>query len=346
MRVLQAMAGGEVGGAEAFFVRLAGALARAGVDQRIVIRRHSARAIALRGAGLEPVELEFGGRLDRATTRRLAAEIEDFAPDIVLSWMNRASRFCSRARRGRGAVPVQIGRLGGYYKLEYYQGCDHLIGNTPDIVDYLKRHGWPAERAHFVPNFVDATPARPVSRADFATPPDAPVVLALGRLHRNKAFDVALGALADLPDAVLWLAGEGPERAALGALADRLGVAARVRFLGWRDDVAALLAAADVVVCPSRVEPLGNVVIEAWAHGCPVVAAASAGPAWLVEDGASGLLTEIEDGNALAAAVRRVLGDRELAGRLAEAGREAYESRFSEPVVVERYIELFDKVAR
>ncbi len=342
------MAGGEVGGAEAFFVRLAGALARAGVDQRIVIRRHSARASALRGAGLEPVELKFGGRLDRATTRRLAAEIEDFAPDIVLSWMNRASRFCSRARRGpaRVSAPVQIGRLGGYYKLKYYQGCDHLIGNTPHIVDYLKRYFRPAGRVHFVPNFVDATPARPVSRADFATPPDAPVVLALGRLHRNKAFDVALGALADLPDAVLWLAGEGPERAALGALADRLGVAARVRFLGWRDDVAALLAAADVVVCPSRVEPLGNVVIEAWAHGRPVVAAASAGPAWLVEDGISGLLTVIDDGNALAASVRRVLGDRDLAGRLAEAGREAYESQFSEPVVVERYIELFDKVAR
>jgi len=344
VKVLQAMSGGEVGGAEAFFVRLAGALARAGFDQRIVIRRHAARAAALREHGLDPVELAFGGRLDRATARRLAAEIETFAPDVVLSWMNRASRLCARARRGRG--PVQIGRLGGYYKLKYYRGCDHLIGNTPDIVDHLRRHGWPAERAHFVPNFVDATPAPAVARQSLDTAPDVPVLLALGRLHRNKAFDVAIRALGELPDAVLWLAGEGAEGKALQALADGLGVAGRIRYLGWRDDVAALLAAADALVCPSRIEPLGNVVIEAWAHGCPVVAAASSGPAWLVEDGVSGLLTAPEDANALAAAVRRVLSDTGLAARLAEAGRAAYRGRFSEPAVVERYIELFEKVAR
>ena len=338
------MAGAEVGGAEAFFVRLARALARAGLDQRVVIRRHEARAAALRDAGLDPVELAFGGALDRATARRLGAEIEAFAPDIVLSWMNRASRLCSRARRRRG--PVHIGRLGGYYKLKYYRGCDHLIGNTPDIVEHLRHRGWPAERAHFVPNFVDAAPAPAVARTSLATPPGAPLLLALGRLHPNKAFDVAIRALAELPDAVLWLAGEGTERKALHALAEALGVAGRIRWLGWRDDAAALLAAADVLVCPSRVEPLGNVVIEAWAHGCPVVAAASAGPAWLVDDGVSGLLTALEDANALAAAVRRVLGDTGLARRLAEAGRAAYRERYSEPAVIERYIELFDKVTR
>ncbi len=344
MKVLQAMAGGEVGGAETFFVRLAGALVRAGVDQHIVIRRHDARAKALRDAGLDPVELAFGGPFDRTTTGRLAAEIEAFAPEIVLSWMNRASRYCARARQGRR--PVQIGRLGGYYKLKYYRGCEHVIGNTPDIVDHLRRQGWPAERAHFVPNFVDATPAPPVGRPEFATPMDGPVLLALGRLHRNKAFDVAIRALVELPDVVLWIAGEGPERGALGALAERLGMAERIRWLGWRDDVAALLAAADVLVCPSRIEPLGNVVIEAWAHGCPVVATASAGPAWLIENEVSGLITALEDANALAAAVGRVLGDTGLAARLVDAGRAAYRARFSEPAVVEQYIELFEKVAR
>lgn len=344
MRVLQAMAGGDVGGAEAFFCRLAGALQRAGLEQRIVIRRHEARARTLRGAGLEPIELAFGGALDRATSRRLAAEIRDFAPDVILSWMNRASRMCARARRGWG--PVHVGRLGGYYDLKYYRGCDHLIGNTPDIVEHLRAGGWPADRAHFVPNFVDAAPAEPVPRRALATPDDAPLLLALGRLHRNKAFDVAIRALADLPHAVLWLAGEGPERRALAALAAEIGVGGRIRWLGWRDDAAALLSAADVLVCPSRVEPLGNVVIEAWAHGCPVVAAASAGPAWLIDDGTTGLLAAPEDADGLAAAVRRVLGESELAARLAEAGRAAYEARFSEPAVVGRYIELFEKVTR
>lgn len=342
MRVLQVMAGGDVGGAEAFFVRHAGALVRAGIDQRIVIRRHVARAAALRDVGLDPVELAFGSPFDRATNRRLTAEIEAFAPEIILSWMNRASRSCARARRDGEAV--QIGRLGGYYKLKYYRGCDHLIGNTPGIVDHLRRNGWPAERAHFVPNFVDGTTAPPVGRSELTTPTDAFVMLGLGRLHRNKAFDLAIRALVDLPDAVLWIAGKGQERDALGALADQLGVAERIRWLGWRNDVAALFAAADVLVCPSRIEPLGNVIIEAWAHGCPVVAAASAGPAWLIENEDLGLLTALEDANALAAAIGRVLGETGLASRLADAGHAAYQARFSEPVVVAQYIELFETV--
>ena len=85
--------------------------------------------------------------------------------------------------------------------------------------------------------------------------------------------------------------------------AGALGVADRVRFLGWRADPSALYRAADVCVFPSRYEPLGNVVIQAWAHGLPVVAAASQGPAALIEDGADGLLVPIDDADALAAAV-------------------------------------------
>ena len=338
------MAGGEVGGAEAFFVRLAGSLSHAGVNQHIVIRRNNARAAALRDVGLDPVELAFGGPLDRATQRRLTAEIQAFAPEIILSWMNRASRSCVRARRGREVV--QIGRLGGYYNLKYYRGCDHLIGNTPDIVDHLRSNGWPEERTHFVPNFVDATIAPPVGRSNLSTPTDASVILALGRLHHHKAFDVSIRALVYLPGAVLWIAGKGPELSALRILADQLGVGKRIRWLGWRDDVAALFAAADVLVCPSRIEPLGNVIIEAWAHGCPVVATSSKGPTWLIENEVSGLITALEDAKALAAAIGRVLGEAGLASQLADAGHAAYQARFSEPAVVGHYIELFETVVR
>jgi len=60
---------------------------------------------------------------------------------------------------------LRVGRLGGYYDLHYYRACDHLIGNTVDIVDYLLRSGWPAARAHYLPNFVDATRAAPLARS-------------------------------------------------------------------------------------------------------------------------------------------------------------------------------------
>lgn len=343
LRLLQAIAGGDHGGAEAFFVRLAGALARAGVAQQLLVRRGRPWVARLREQGLAPIELPFGGALDLATGRRFAREIAAFRPDVVLTWMNRATRFCPRSTAARPFV--HVARLGGYYDLKYYRACDHLIGNTADIVRYIRERGWPAKRAHHLPNFVDATPQPAVPRATLRTPDDAPLIVALGRLHENKAFDVLLRALANLPDAHAWIAGEGPLRGELEGLAARLGVAPRVRFLGWRDDVGALLASADVFVCPSRIEPLGNVVIEAWAHGAPVVATASAGPGALVVPGETGLLVPIDDAEALATSIRTLLDNPQLARRLAEAGRAAYKAGYTEPAVVRRYLDFFRAVS-
>ncbi len=339
-RLLQAMAGAVNGGAETFFERLAPALARAGVEQRLVIRREPGRAARLRAGNLVPAELRFGGRLDFATERALAREIERFAPEIVLTWMSRATRFCPRGRF------VHAARLGGYYGIKYFRHCDHLIGNTKDIVEYLVAEGWPSARAHYLPNFVDDATPEPVARASLETPEDAPLLLALGRLHPNKAFDVLLDALAQVPGAWLWIAGDGPLRGDLGARAERLGLAGRVRFLGWRQDAGALLAAADALLCPSRHEPLGNVVVEGWASRRPVVAAASKGPAALVEHGGSGLLVPIDDAPALAAAITRVIGERDLCADLVAGGRAAFEAAYTEKAVVARYLDFFERVTR
>jgi glycosyltransferase involved in cell wall biosynthesis len=342
-RVLQALAGAEHGGAEAFFDRLVGALARAGVTQHVLTRDHPARLARLRAAGLAPVALRFGGWLDGTTRRRFRAEIARFRPDLVLTWMSRATAFCP-APPVAGQRFLRVGRLGGYYDAKYYRGCDHLIANTADIRDWLIGQGFAAETVHHLPNFVDAVTAPPVDRATLDTPQAAPLLLALGRLHPNKAFDVLIDALAALPDAYLWLAGEGDARAALARRAAERGVAPRLRWLGWRDDVPALLAAADILVCASRHEPLGNVVIEGWAHGVAVVAAASQGPRALIRDAADGLLTPVDDAGALAAAVRRLIDDAALRAALARAGRARYEASFTEPAVVGRYRAFFNQV--
>jgi glycosyltransferase involved in cell wall biosynthesis len=340
MRLLQAMAGARHGGAEAFFVRLAVALARAGIEERVLIRADAGRAQALRAGGVEVTELPFGGLLDLATRRGFRRAIAQWRPDVVLTWMNRASRLCPRGDF------VHVARLGGYYDLKYYRDCDHLIGNTPDIVAYLVAQGWPKDRAHYLPNFVAAADAPPLPRASLGTPEGAPLALALGRLHPNKGFDVLLAAVASVPELHLWLAGEGALRVRLERQAASLGIAARVRFLGWREDAAALLAAADLLVSSSRIEPLGNVVLEAWAAGVPVVATASEGPRALIAEGVSGLLAPVDDPPALAAALRRVIADGALARRLAAGGRAAYAAEFSEARVVGLYRALLEEVAR
>lgn len=339
IRLLQAMAGADRGGAEGFFERLAPALQRAGIEQQVLIRRNPRRAKALRQDGVAVTELPFGGLLDLKTRLGFRRAICKFRPTVVLTWMNRASRFCPKGDF------VRIGRLGGYYDLKYYKGFDHLIGNTQDIVDWIIGQGWDASRVHYVPNFVAAAKAPPVSRQELDTPEGVPVILGLGRLHPNKAFDTLIAALASVPAAHLWLAGQGPLREALEAQAKALGVLDRIRFLGWREDTASLFAAADIFVCPSRHEPLGNVVIEAWAQGIPVVAAASEGPRQLIKDGEDGLLTPVDEAAPMAAALNRLIAAPDFAARLGAAGRAAYEQSFTEDAVVARYLDFFAKVA-
>ena len=338
MRVLQAMAGAEYGGAEAFFVRLVLALHRAGLEQRVVIRRNARRAASLVEGGMAPVELRFGGKLDLGTRWALRREIRAFQPDIVMTWMNRATSFCPQGRF------VHIGRLGGYYELKYYRRCQHLMANTEDIVSFIHNAGWPTERVHYMPNFVGSEKAAPASRAELYTPANAPVLLALGRLHENKGLDVAIRALPLVPNAYLWIAGEGPLRNELEILAEKTAVKPRVRFLGWRDDVPALLATCDVLVCPSRHEPLGNVVLEAWAQERPVVATDSQGPAHLIDHLETGVLVPVDDHTTLGQALRYVLEEDGLRARLARQGRDAYAVRFTESIVVSRYMDLFRQV--
>lgn len=342
MKLYQTMAGAEFGGAEAFFVRLAIALEKTDIQQKVAIRENRSRARLLRQSGVDTLELPFGGSFDMRTGMNLRRAIKAFSPDVVLTWMNRAT---VKTPTGKGKF-VKVARLGGYYDLKYYKDCDHLVGNTQDIVDYLIKQGWPSDRAHYLPNFVNSVQAKPVPRMELSTPEDAPLLLSMGRLHENKAFDVLLKALARVPNTYLWLAGEGPLRAELERLAEELGIRPRVRFLGWRDDTAALFAASDVYICPSRHEPLGNVVLEGWAQGRPVIAADSLGPGTLIDHGESGVLCAVDDDKSMADAIKWVFSDQDFAHKLATKGWENFQRDFTEKVVVQKYLDFFEKVAQ
>ncbi|HZH26717.1 MAG TPA: glycosyltransferase [Azospirillaceae bacterium] len=339
MRIFNVVAGAEYGGAENFAIRLSVAFKSAGMEVGAAIRTHADRAATLRDAGVPVTELRFATPwFDLGTRFGLRRAISAFRPDVVLSFMNRASRMTPRGPY------VRVGRLGGYYNLKNYGNCDHLVGITPDLCRHIRDGGWPSDRVHCIPNFAEGRPMPPLARSALGTPEGVPLLLALGRLHVNKGFDVLLKALARVPGAWLWLAGEGPERATLEGLARDLGVADRVRFLGWRTDIGALFAACDVFVVPSRHEPLGSVLVEGFFYGRPMVAAASQGPRQIVTDGVNGLLVPVDDDAAMAAALGRVLADPDLAGQLAVAGRAEYDSKYTESAVVSAYRDLFTRI--
>jgi len=323
------------GGAETYFLSLIEALKAAGERQAAAIRPHPARERALALLDIPTRTLPFLPALTPMTRLGVSTFAHTVDADIVLAWMSRAA---AAAPKGPWA---RIGRLGGYYHMKYFKGLDLLVANTHDIVRHMVDGGWPASKARYIPNFAspDAHPA--LMRSELNTPSGAPLLLAMGRLHGDKAHDVTLAALAKLPEAYLWIAGSGPLELELKARAAQLGVSERVRFLGWRDDAGALYRACDVVVFPSRIEPLGNVVIQAWAYGKALVTANSVGPAALVHHEEDALLIGVDDVDALASAVERIISEPGLASRLIEAGAHRAAGEFSPAAVVSQWQEVF-----
>jgi len=171
-------------------------------------------------------------------------------------------------------------------------------------------------------------------------------VLTLCALVPRKGVDVLVDALAALPAssgrAVLLVAGDGPERAALAARAAGLG--ARVCFLGARADKAELLSACDVFALASRAEGLGVAALEAMAAGRAVVATRVGGLGEAVVDGRTGLLVPPGDPAALAAALARLCDDPALRARLAAAGPERVAEGFEAEQMVGAYERLYREV--
>ncbi|NPU91498.1 MAG: glycosyltransferase [Gammaproteobacteria bacterium] len=341
LRIAQVLAGAEKGGAENFFVRLVGALnERPELQEKAFIRNHAHRVDLLRNSGVETEGFRFGGKLDVLDAWAYRRALLNFHPDIVMTWMGRAS-IATPAGKGRY---ILVNRLGHYYNLKYYRHADYWVGISRGICKHMVDGGMPADRVFYIPNFADETPVQPIPRDSFNTPTDRPLILAAGRLHENKAFEVLLQAMTDLPGVTLWLAGSGPEEANLKQLCNRLGLDEQVRFLGWRNDVTTLMASVDLFVCPSRHEGLGSIVMESWAHRCPIVATNSQGPGEAITDGVSGLITPVNDAKALSQAIRKVIENPDLRQALIEGGSRVYAEGYCRQHIVEEYVRLYQQI--
>ncbi len=281
-----------------------------------------------------PLGLE-GARQVPGLVRRLRRERPDLfhahmSSPVACKW-GLAAAVAARVPAVLGTVQV-----GGYEppdRSAYWQlralarGVDRYLAVSRDIArELVELLGWPEAKIEVSYNAVDLrrveVTAPPGLREQIGAGEDRPLVLTPARLDAQKGHRFLFEAIAQVPDAVFVLAGEGPEREPLEALAAQLGIGERVRFLGRREDVPQLLAACDVFALPSLYEGSSLAVLEAMAAGAPVVSSAIGGTDELIEDGSSGLLVPPGDAAALAAALRRVLGDPELRKDLATRARE------------------------
>ncbi|MCK9538950.1 glycosyltransferase [Dokdonella sp.] len=285
-----------------------------------------------------PIDLRFlhelvgflrRGRFDVIHCFSLTAELWTA---LALRLAPGARMIASMRDMGHGLTPLQW-RL----KRRVCRQARAVISNSRGVADYLRAQIGAHPPQFVIANAVDppaplAAAEREALRLALGAQADRPLALFVGRLAHQKNVELLLGALAALAPAQrpqVALAGSGPLRADLEAQSRELGLERVVRFLGERRDAPALMQAADLLVLPSRDEGLSNVVIEAMAAGCPVLATRVGGNPELIEDQVSGILFDSGDGVALGAALAELCADAPRRQAMGEAARARVADRYS-----------------
>ncbi len=223
-----------------------------------------------------------------------------------------------------------------------YKGAHAVVANSAAAAEQLRREGVPPGKIRLIPNGVDC-----VAFAPARTDADRPLrrVVTVANLRPEKGHDTLIAAAADVvaarPDAEFLIVGDGPLRGELQRQVDARGLGARVRFLGERSDVPALLASSDVFALPSRTEACPNGVLEAMAAGLPIVASRVGGVPELVESGVHGLLVEPDRPEQLAASLLDLMNRPQFAFAAGRAARERAVGRFSFDRMVSGFEHLY-----
>ena len=271
-----------------------------------------------------------------AVQSRVAAIVRDFRPDLVhVAFTGAAIFYVKRSVMGDAPTIVSVHGSWPQINLDPRSALARVFDDAARVtacsrsalVDVERLVPSLAGRVSVILNGVDPTDPAPPG------PPPAgpPVFLASGRVVFDKGFDLAIDALAKVPEATLVIAGDGPERTNLALRAAERGVADRVELTGWiaPDAVGSLVARATAVLVPSRLEGFGLVALEAALGARPVVAARVGGLPEVVVDGSTGILVDPDDADALAKGMVALMSDPERAARMGERGRERALREFS-----------------
>lgn len=302
-------------------------------------------------AAAEHVRVETipsGGDLDWRFVARLRRLLRAERPDLVHLHSRRGADVLGGIAARLEGVPAVLSRRVDNPEPRWlvrlkYALYRRVITISQGIADVLVSEGLDRNRIRCVPSAVDTGLYRPDGdrawlETTFALPPESKVLAVVAQLIERKGHQVLLDALPAVlqrhPETRVLLFGQGPLRDKLAESIEQRGLQTVVSLAGFRNDLAHVLPALDLVVHPAFMEGLGVSLLQAAACGVPIVACRAGGIPEIVRDGVNGRLVEPGDVDGLAASINAVLDDPELAHRYGEAGRRIVSDDFSIPAMV------------
>ncbi len=293
---------------------------------------------------------------------QLTRELRRLRPALIQTFLFHANLLGRFAARLAGVTPVVSGLRVAEHRSRWYGRIDRWTNFLVDmnvcvsqgVADFSERIvGLEHDKLVVIPNSVDVerfAQAHPADLTSFGIPSGSRVLISIGRLERQKGFDVLIDAAARLnpfPDDVHFLiVGDGPDRDLLRARAEEKMLNKRIHFVGRRDDVPELLAASTMLVLSSRWEGMPNVVLEAMAAGLPVVATQVEGIAELVRNRITGLTVSPEQPAELATAIQSLLSDPDFSRSASYESQSIVGKCFASSVMADSYAHLYRRLLR
>lgn len=287
--------------------------------------------------------------------RRLRRQLVALKPDVVVSFtdVTNVTTLLAAARSGLKVIVCErtdprhqfVGRAWSMLRRRWYPHADAVVVQTEGVARWVASQKWTQE-VHVIPNAAPELPAE--TSAALHTPRQTHTIVAVGRLSREKGFDLLISAFAQVaprfPDWRLQIWGEGAERAALTERIERLAMGDRISLEGWTRNPSEVLSKASLFALSSRYEGFPNVLLEAMSAGLACIAFdCESGPREIIRHEVDGLLIAPQDTGSLAEGLGRLMANDELRERLGTNARQVRE-RFSREAIFGRWDALIQRV--